>query len=320
MRYFASLTMWMWWFGRFCVWLRSGRFRLAKAAGLVVVSGLALLVAPAEAGGSGTGEAAATQPSRPFLWFDAMHLKNKPDLSRLGFRPLRMLYGQRFWAKGASKEQPHIDAVRAVARSASRRGELVCVDIEHWPLRADDDGVNQASLAKYMKVAHWMHEAEPGLRLGFYGIMPIRSYWAIASGSEKRRARWRRQNEKLMPLAGAVDVIFPSLYTFYSDRKGWVRYARAHLKAARQYNRPVYAFLWPRYHQGGDPDLAGEPVPGDFWRLQLETCYRYADGVVIWSGQGQWDPEAAWWQETKRFMESPTRLDDKFLPASAKED
>ena len=45
-------------------------------------------------------------------------------------------------------------------------------------------------------------------------------------------------------------------------------------------------------------------LPGDFWRMQLETANKYADGIVIWccTGKQTWDDEAPWWLETQKFI------------------
>ena len=63
-------------------------------------------------------------------------------------------------------------------------------------------------------------------------------------------------------------------------------------------------FLWPRYEENKPTDVTGQYMPADFWRLQLETCRQYADGIVIWGGwQEQWDENAPWWVETKKFLQ-----------------
>ncbi|MDO9084545.1 MAG: hypothetical protein Q7U56_14825, partial [Humidesulfovibrio sp.] len=99
-----------------------------------------------------------------------------------------------------------------------------------------------------------------------------------------------------------VDIIFPSLYTFYDDPAGWKKYAIATIQEAKRYGKPVYPFLWYQYHDSNKL-LGGKPIPAAIWRMQLETCLKYADGVVIWGGYKElWSEEAAWWQETKTFM------------------
>src|SRR5690606_15270403 len=113
------------------------------------------------------------------------------------------------------------------------------------------------------------------------------------------------KNSRLMPLADAVDVLFPSLYAFDLDEAAWVRYAEENLAEARRFGKPVIAFLWPQVH-GSSARHGHEFVSGDFWRVQLETVYRHADGFVIWTPHGnertEFDPRAGWWLATREFL------------------
>lgn len=244
-----------------------------------------------------------TRTPGTFLVLDSLHLKGKPNLREYGIRPFHIIYASTIWPKGQSRDQPRENAMRALARRAAQTGRLVCIDIEHWPTEPGvSDDVVAESIQKYIQVADWMHHAEPGLRIGFYGVPPVREYWAIMSGPEQV-TQWQEANRRLEPLARHVDVIFPSLYTFYDDPEGWVKFAEANLKEARRYGKKVYAFLWPVYHDS-NKELSGQFVPGDYWRLQLETCRQYADGIVLWAHPDQtWDEDAPWWVETKQFLE-----------------
>jgi hypothetical protein len=81
-----------------------------------------------------------------------------------------------------------------------------------------------------------------------------------------------------------------------------MKYALAILREARQYGKPVYAFLWPRYHDS-NRFIGGQPISRKFWRKQLETVYRHADGVVIWDyDRSLWREYMPWWLETKAFL------------------
>src|SRR5262249_4133499 len=106
---------------------------------------------------------------------------------------------------------------------------------------------------------------------------------------------------------------FPSLYTYYPDQAGWVAYAKANLSEARRLapGKPVYCFLWPQYHDSST--LAYQFLPVDYWKLQLQTCRQYADGIVILGCVGKdgkmngwltWDDNAPWWQATIQFVAS----------------
>ena len=114
-----------------------------------------------------------------------------------------------------------------------------------------------------------------------------------------------KQDDSLASVASFVDVLFPSVYTFYEDRSGWQNYAIAQIQEARRLSRgkPVYIFLWPQYHPS-NKKLANTFLPGNYWRLELETGRKYADGAVIWCcGNSQaWDNKAPWWLETQDFL------------------
>jgi hypothetical protein len=139
--------------------------------------------------------------------------------------------------------------------------------------------------------------------------VPLRDYWrAIRGPGSKEYQAWQRDNDRLEELAALQDALCPSLYTFYPDRQGWVTYAVAQLaEAKRKANgKPVYAFLWPQYHDS-NKKLRLQPIEPEYWELQLNTVYQHADGLAIWGGWGDhgpesWNEEAAWWEATKRFL------------------
>ena len=118
---------------------------------------------------------------------------------------------------------------------------------------------------------------------------------------------WQAENDRLAPLAKDVDAFFPSLYTFYADRNGWVRYATAQINEARRYGggKPVFVFLAPQYHES-NKILGGRFIEPKYWKLQLETASQQADGIVIWggwkNGPAEWDEAAPWWKATKEFL------------------
>ena len=260
-----------------------------------------------------TGPAQSLPSPKPFLVFDGTLYSNKPDFSVHGIRPITLAYAAKFgpdWYKQADR-LPDLPAVQAVAREAQQKGHVVVLDIEHWPLKGSPDAVYD-SLTKYMTVLDWFRAAAPDLSIGYYGVPPIRDYWrAMKDKSNQERQSWMKENDQLRSLAGAVDVLFPSLYTFYPDQTGWKKYAIAQIEEARRYGggKPVYAFLWPQYHES-NLTLGGRYLPTDYWLLELETAREYADGIVIWGGWGsdnrpaKWDENAPWWDITKEFMKN----------------
>lgn len=252
---------------------------------------------------------------KPLIVFDGTGYSNKPDLSVYGIRPITLAYTAEFgpdWYKQADR-LPDLQAVQALAaRKAQQKGYLVVLDIEHWPLKGLPDSV-QDSLTKYMTVLEWFREAAPGLSIGYYGAPPLQDYGrAIKDPSSQERRSWMEENDRIRSLAGAVDALFPSLYTFYPDQAEWKKYAIAQIEEARRHagGKPVYVFLWPQYHDG-NLILGGRYLPADYWLLELETAKEYADGIVIWGGRDLklnkpmiWDESAPWWKITKEFMNS----------------
>ncbi|MCC6142133.1 MAG: hypothetical protein IT389_16145 [Nitrospira sp.] len=250
--------------------------------------------------------------SKPFIVFDGTLYSNKPDLSAYGLQPITIGYSAKFgsdWYKQADR-LPNIDAVKAIARDAHQGGQMIVLDIEHWQLKGSPDLV-QNNLGKYLTVLEWVRNATPGISVGYYGAPPIRDYWrAIKDPSTKEHKAWIEENDQIRSLANAVNVYFPSLYTFYPDQDGWKKYALAQIKETRRYGngKPVYVFLWPQYHDS-NKILGGRYLPDDYWQLELETAKQYADGIVIWGGwdlksnrPAKWDDNASWWTVTKEFM------------------
>lgn len=255
------------------------------------------------------------QPAARFVIFDGTLYKNKPDLSRYGVQPIRIIYSHEFWDGGESRDGlPTKDRVRRVASSIHRRDGPAVVDIEQWPTSPAVHKVTvttaQESIRKYATVLRWVRESATDLSVGLYGIVPIIDYWrAVEPPSSVSHQTWVADNERAKPLVELVDALFPSLYTFYVDREGWVNYAVAQLTEAKRLagGRPVYVFLWPQYHDS-HALLRGKYLPEDYWKLELDTVRKYADGVVIWGGWGDhdrpadWDEGAPWWIATKEFL------------------
>ena len=285
--------------------------RIITALGIVTALGLLTMALSNYAVTTVTAQAQTLPQKKPFVVFDGTLYSNKPNLSQYGIQPAKVAYASEFgndWYKNATR-LPDKDAVQKVAREAQARANPVVIDIEHWPLQGNPNQVRD-SLLKYMTVLQWFKNAAPGLAVGYYGAPPLHDYWkTLNSPTSKEWASFAGENDRLKPLAGAVDVLFPSLYTYYTDRGGWVRYAYGQIAEARRYGngKPVYVFLWPQYHDS-NPSLKGAFLPADYWRLQLQMAKQYADGIIIWGGWGsngpmKWDENAVWWKVTKEFMQ-----------------
>ena len=239
----------------------------------------------------------------PFVVYDAMFTRPPGGAAQYGLPRLEVLYAGRML--GSKLDTPRRQLVSNAAKHAADRGATrVCIDIEHWHVMNVEQEEFEESLAKYLKVIEYMRETEPEIELGYYSLPPVRQYWIPVLNRSDAVARWHEVNDDLSVLAEKVDVMYPSLYTFYNNEEGWKKYAEANLAEARQYGKPVYVFLWPQFHDSNE-DLKGQYIPRDFWRKQLEFCYEHADGVVIWNHPSEtWNPQAGWWLETLDFIDS----------------
>jgi hypothetical protein len=232
---------------------------------------------------------------------NAMRFADRPDLTSYGLKDVTVVYTNSLWPKEARRSEPDISFIRSetIPRMRRKATNLVVIDIEHWKLtRTSSDEIGR-NIDRYVSVLDTFRASMPGVRLGMYGTVPIRNYWTPVRGKSADLEAWRSENARLKPIADASDIIFPSLYTFYDDHDGWLSYADANMTEAKQYGLPIYPFLWPQYHK------SWEPIDRDFWRLQLETVFSRADGMVIWSpakGKPRWNPEAPWWRETVDFL------------------
>ena len=272
--------------------------------GLIVIGVMGRDVAEAaEVEGPSAGQ-------RPFIVFDATLYKDKPSFSDYPvLRPITVLYEWPLFLTGQSSTgMPSEQKVRSVVKELGAGSEPVVLDIERWPLKGDAQAV-KTSVSKLLTVLSWIKDEMPHAKIGTYGTVPLPDYWRAIRGQTNAEFQvWQQDNDRLDELLPHMDALYPSIYTFYSDRQGWVTYAIAQIGEARRKakGKPVYAFLWPQYHESNH--LIGlKPIEPDYWELQLNTVFQYADGVVIWGGWGKHEPEswnenAPWWQVTKRFM------------------
>lgn len=276
--------------------------RLSALAALSLVAGFSSFhAAPA---------AAADQLSAlttTFVARDATRYKENPDLSSYGLPNITVVYEDSLWPAGASHAEPDINFItnNYIPKIKNTNPDVLVIDIEAWPFKSTTSATEiTANINKFKKVIAAFRKGLPNTKLGIYLILPERNWLAPCGDPGKVKSRtssWHQRNLKLQPLADAVDIIFPSLYTFYPDSKSiacWPTYAKANIKEARIYGKPVWAFLWMKYHS------TGGWIPASFWRRQLDTVYGLADGLVIWSmaGTDKWSSTAPWWVQTKDFM------------------
>jgi hypothetical protein len=242
---------------------------------------------------------ATASPEHPFVVFDGLLYAGKPDL-----RPQRLVpivWVGDLWGPGVSMDTVDEERVRAVFNRSRNAAGYYYLDIENWPLQSVSATKRRENAAKLARVIDIARQAAPAAHLGFYGILPGITYWPLLRHDDAYR-QWLAVNREMAPLASLVDAVFPSLYTFYDDLDGWRIYARQTLIEARRYGKPVYAFLWPEFHDSSRA-LRGHEISREYWRAELDLCAELADGVVLWGGwRRRWNENAPWWQETLAFM------------------
>ena len=243
---------------------------------------------------------------KAFRVMDATAYSGKPPLERFGLEPMRVLVASFLWEhEEARGDLPSQADLTRVSEQISGESEVI-LDVEHWPL---DDAHRGVNLSRYADLVDDLARRNPGVRFGYYGRLPHRDYWAPIEGGA-RRVAWRRYNDANRALADHVDALYPSLYTFDNDFDEWEVFARAQIAESRRLapDKPVYAFLWPQYHDS--VWFRGlDYLPRGAWRRQLEVAHEVADGIVIWGGwdfdawqPAKWDEQAPWWLETKDFL------------------
>ena len=148
----------------------------------------------------------------------------------------------------------------------------VAIDIEAWPLTGDK-AVRARNVPRLLTVVDALRKARPDLQFGFYDLAPERVYFPLIDPKKRdERIKWEAGNR----MAAAdfiphVDAVFPSLYTFYEDEKGWETYAREMLQAARKFKKPVYAYLWPKFHDS-NPCLPASICRGSIGRSSWNSA------------------------------------------------
>ena len=246
----------------------------------------------------------------PFVVYEGLLYRGMPDLSRHGITKLPIV-DRGIWSALGDKAPPDPEMVAKVVRTFPANTSPIVLDFEGFSLNGTDKLV-QESIERIKQISTEFRRQAPDRKIGNYGPPPIRDYWRSIQrdrNNPKFKA-WQTENDRLAELEGNMDLLFPSLYTFYNNPTGWQTFAISQICEARRLStKPVIAFLWPEFHDSGTSNK--EPfIDAEFWKLQLTVVKEYADGIVLWGGydlkQGRprnWDESAAWWSETKLFME-----------------
>lgn len=245
-----------------------------------------------------------------FRVFNALNYADQPELRARGLYRAHVI-DRGFWRDEAKMDAVDPAKVRAVVDALPKDGGPIVIDIEHFHTQRTAPGAAK-SVAMLADTAKIFRSAAGGREVGYYGLVPLGDYWRAIDVPAGGVRDWQQDSDFARPISDSVTVLFPSLYTFYEDRDGWLKRTRASICEARRIARgkPIYGFLWPEYHESNRKPGKSEWIPADYWRMQLETLHDYADGVVLFGGFAlnpykvrTWDERAPWWRETGRAME-----------------
>jgi hypothetical protein len=247
-----------------------------------------------------------------FHVFDATAYVGKPDLARSGIEPTNVFEPDRWWPKGERDDDlPEPGAVQTWMRTIRSKHGLLVLDLERWWLRGSETAV-QEGMRRYITVFDWIRAAGYSDMMGYYGVIPTYNPGgALQPEGSRENAAWRKENDRVQPLADRVDILFPSLYTSSEDVESWAKLATAQLREAKRlaHGKAVFPFLWPQYEQSSGA-LGLKYLPRAQWYRELQVVGANADGVVIWGGIARsahegapkWDDSAPWWQATLAYL------------------
>lgn len=173
---------------------------------------------------------------------------------------------------------------------------IVIIDVEgdymHNMRHSKSKAERMKIMNHYIKIYKFAKKYRPKSQFGFYGF-PFREYWS-------RNDKWIASNNEIIPLLKTVDVLFPSVYDFYTDKiraDGLnldTEYVKANIQEALRIgsivNKPVYPFVWHRYHPSNKKN-GMQPIPGEEFvrHIQAIANSRYENnhvtGIVWWSAE-----------------------------------
>lgn len=253
----------------------------------------------------GTSVQQNTKGKKPI--YDGTKYKNKNQKNEDIFPKISILYINQLLD---NRHEINLNRLEKIAQQLPQTEVPIILDIEIWDVHTANDVEANKNIDKYILVIDTLKKIRPDLKFGYYGVLPNRDYWSPITNDPRKIQDWNRINKRLRKLAEHVDVICPSLYTFYDDFKGWKKYAIENIRRAHEYGKPVYPFLWPQYHDSNNV-LGGKFLPSTIWQEQLTLVYDNADGIIIWGGwdmrkefygKMNWNENDLWWHITKEFI------------------
>jgi hypothetical protein len=163
----------------------------------------------------------------------------------------------------------------------------------------------------------WAKENNPDMQIGLYGKQVFeRDYFGFLKKPLDILADLgKNENQKDLKIwkyiEPYVDFYTHSIYVFY-DNPDSIYYMAAnveenYLRSRRFSKKPVYPFIWLRYHDGGDKKVAGQELnPYQIEASAVLPFFTGGKGFVLWG----WEPrkKGQYYHSLPIFMNSLSRV------------
>lgn len=308
------------------------------------------VLALASVGQAANAQSPGTRPKKPI--FDAMRCIDGPNCHEGERVRIPNTYPVRF-VEGFEIQLPmnRDDVSREAVRNSVKHWDeeppaLTVIDIEHLPVETVRRGAgrsighirrNQNILSN---VVDSIREEAPGLRLGFFDLLPPQHMHAWRnthhlhgpySRSFEKAFRYvdpSNDNRNDYGFIDRLDFLAPAVYIhevriqrYLEDRAAGIplennvgvrmirHWIRDTVAAAREAQKPVYPVVWHRMHAGRALDENGfetrEYIGDELLRIVLEASLEYGDGVILWSDTEQYNEDDPWHAVIAEFTQRP---------------
>jgi hypothetical protein len=264
-------------------------------------------------------ESSFSQQPKNFKVFNGMLYKKMPD-NLAGMSKIKIAYELELLSLSPTnmldRARRFVDnnKIQSLAKNTkTAQSSIVCFDIESWDTRIKRGG--DVSMRKYLQVLQQYKSINSNAKVGYFGVVPfphdIENFYKGKRANTSLQTNWQTNNDFLKPIYNKIDIAFPIFYMSSNDRTVWESLVSAQVAMIKKYRSdvPIYGFVWPQYYNPRDNDLNYKFIDADTWLFQLETLYKYCDGVVIWGPPTDnnkkplyWDNQASWWLATQKFM------------------
>ena len=160
----------------------------------------------------------------------------------------------------------------------------------------------------------WAKERYPNTPIGLYGPQPFRrDFYGISGKSAQQIDGTHRSDAALWKhIDPSVDYYIASIYVFY-DKPDSIYYMAANVeenleRTRRLGDKPLYAYLWLRYHNSNAKLVGQEVAP---WLAESMAVLPYfcgARGIALWGSEPK--RQGQYYHTLPVFMESLGRVSD----------